>query len=304
MLPNKSILLTFDVEDWFQVENLKDCIPFTSWPECELRVENNTKRLLDSLDSVLCGNDDSRGSACKPPRATFFVLGWIAKRLPKLVKEIAARGHEVASHGFYHNLSYQCSANDLRNDLSDSKKILEDITGLPVYGYRAPSFSITQETLEIIAECGYTYDSSYNSFAGNSRYGRIDFVRSGESIAGLVLPSLYELPISNLKAGNCTIPMGGGGYFRLMPIWLFKRAVRSIIEKQGAYMFYMHPWEIDPGQPRVRGLPFFYRFRHYLNLHSTASKLEDLIRSISDCQFLTCRSYIDHLPASKGAIGF
>jgi polysaccharide deacetylase family protein (PEP-CTERM system associated) len=304
LLPNKSILLTFDVEDWFQVENLKASIPFTSWPECESRVENNTKRLLDSLDSVLCGNGDSPDSACKPPRATFFVLGWIANRLPKLVQEIAARGHEVASHGYYHNLSYHCSANELRNDLSDSKKILEDIIGLPVLGYRSPSFSIAQETLKIIAECGYTYDSSYNSFGGNSRYGRIDFVRSGKSIAGLVLPSLYELPISNLRVGNYTIPMGGGGYFRLMPIRLFKRAVRSIIEKQGAYMFYMHPWEIDPGQPRVKGLPFFYRFRHYLNLHSTASKLEDLIRSIGDCRFLTCRSYIDHLPASKGAIGF
>jgi FemAB-related protein (PEP-CTERM system-associated) len=303
LLPNKSILLTFDVEDWFQVENLKTSIPFTFWPDCELRVENNTRRLLDLLDCVLSGNGNLSASSCEPPRATFFILGWIAKRVPQLVREIAARGHEVASHGSYHKLCYEYSAKELKDDLSDSKKILEDITGLQVYGYRAPSFSIGPEVLKIIAECGYTYDSSYNSFAGNSRYGHLDVVRTGKSIACRVLPSLYELPISNFKIGNCTIPMGGGGYFRLMPNWLFKRAVRSIIVKEGAYLFYMHPWEIDPGQPRVRGLPFSYRFRHYVNLDKSASKLADFVKSIGGCQFLTCRSYIDHVLASEGVMG-
>jgi len=304
LLPNKSIILTFDVEDWFHVENLKTCIPFASWPDCELRVENNTLHILDFLDCALKSNGNSPESTRKPPRATFFVLGWVAKRAPQLVREIATRGHEVASHGFYHNRCYQGSLNDLRDDLSNSKKILEDITGLPVHGYRAPCFSIGPEVLELIAECGYTYDSSYNSFPGNSNYGRLDLVRNGSGIANRVLPSLYELPISNFKIGNYTIPMGGGGYFRLFPGWFFERAVRSIIAREGTYLFYMHPWEIDPGQPRVKGLPFSYRFRHYVNLRETASKLANFIGAFGDCRFLTCRGYIDRVLASEGTLGF
>ncbi|HYA41287.1 MAG TPA: DUF3473 domain-containing protein [Syntrophobacteraceae bacterium] len=292
---SKSILLTFDVEDWFQVENLKKCIPFSSWPRCELRVEKSTRRLLDCLDRAFNGRDDSAASTCGPPKATFFVLGWLARQLPNLVREIAARGHEIASHGLYHNLCSQCSIEDLRVDLSESKKILEDIIGSEVHGYRAPSFSIMPEALKLIEECGYTYDSSYNSFSAHKRYGRIDLVQNAHGIANHVLPSLYELPISNLKIGKYTIPMGGGGYFRFMPIWLFKKAVGSIISKQGAYLFYMHPWEIDPEQPRVKGLPFSFRFRHYMNLDVTASKLCDFLRAFSGCRFLTCRGYIGRI---------
>jgi polysaccharide deacetylase family protein (PEP-CTERM system associated) len=289
--------LTFDVEDWFQVENLKKYIPFSSWPDCELRVEDNTMRLLDFLECALNGSGNGASTTHTPSGATFFILGWLAKRLPQLVREIVARGHEIASHGFHHNLCYQGSMHDLRVDLSDSKKLLEDITGLAVCGYRAPSFSIGPEVLDLIEECGYTYDSSYNSFAGNSRYGRLSLGRNGDCIASRVRASLFELPISNLKIGNYTIPMGGGGYFRLMPIGLFKRAVRWIMDKEGAYLFYMHPWEIDPGQPRVKGLPFSFRFRHYVNLNETASKLADFVGEFGSCQFLTCRGYLDRVIA-------
>lgn len=286
---DKSILLTFDVEDWFQVENLKKRIPFSSWPTCESRVEENTARLLDLLESA---RENCGASSRRPFRATFFILGWLANRLPRLVREIAARGHEIASHGFNHHLCGDCSLQVLRNDLSDSKKLLEDITGATVFGYRAPSFSISSSVLDLIAECGYTYDSSYNSFGGNSRYGHIDFARNGCGIASRVLPSLLELPVSNLQIGGHTAPMGGGGYFRLWPPWLFKRAVRTILDQEGAYLFYMHPWEIDPGQPRVKNLPLSYSFRHYVNLASAASRLAHFLKAFSAYPFLTCREYI------------
>ena len=297
MKPIKSILLTFDVEGWFQAENFKNHIPFSSWPDRELRVERNTRTLLDVLDGM--PRNGSNGTLSKTaPKATFFVLGWLAKRLPHLVREIAARGHEIASHGFNHNLCCDCTPAQLREDLSDSKKILEDITGVEVQGYRAPSFSIGPDVLDIIEGCGYTYDSSFNSFAGNSRYGQLHLVQNGRGIAGRVLPSLYELPISNLRVGKYTIPMGGGGYFRVAPNALFKRAVRSIMRKQGAYLFYMHPWEIDPEQPRVKELPLSYKFRHYINLAGTAPKLVDFISAFSDCRFLTCRDYLDRVRES------
>lgn len=291
MQTGKTILLTFDVEDWYQVENLRKRIPFSSWPTCESRVEENTRRLLDSLDNASNGRGGNGSS--KPLEATFFVLGWLAERKPQLVREIAARGHEVASHGFYHNLCYESSLKDLRSDLCDSKKLIEDITGEAVRGYRAPNFSVSPRVIDLVAECGYTYDSSYNSFAGNGRYGRLDLVRNGSGIASRVLPSLFELPVSNLEIAGRTVPMGGGGYFRLLPAGLFKRAVRSIMEKQDAYLFYMHPWEIDPGQPRVKGLPLSYRFRHYVNLDTAASKLTGFIRSFGSCRFLTCGGYIE-----------
>ncbi len=294
---DNSIILTFDVEDWFQVENLKKNISFSSWSERELRVEQNTLRLLDLLE----GSPKAwGGDVCKrnePLRATFFILGWVAERVPHLVREIVARGHEVASHGFYHNLCSEGSLQDLINDLSDSRKLLEDITGSPVHGYRAPSFSISPKVLSLIAECGYTYDSSYNSFAANTRYGRLELISNGCGIAVRVLPSFFELPVSNLEIAGHIIPMGGGGYFRLMPALLFKRAVKSILEKQGSYLFYMHPWEIDPQQPRVKNLPFSYRFRHYVNLDSAASKLVDFISSFGGCRFITCKDYIDMVAA-------
>ena len=150
---NQVILITVDVEDWFQVENFKTCIPFSSWSSRELRVERNTHRLLDLLDSNN-GQPTTGHKLSEKRRATFFVLGWIAERLPHLVLEIHSRGHEVASHGYYHNLCRQSSYDDLKRDLSDSKKLLEDIVGDRVLGYRAPGFSINDEILKIIEDSG------------------------------------------------------------------------------------------------------------------------------------------------------
>ena len=247
------------------------------------------------------------------------MLGWIAERLPSLVREIHARGHEVASHGHYHNLCSECSIEALKADLTKSKKLLEDIMGAPVFGYRAPSFSINHDILQIIKDCGYLYDSSYNSFPMHGRYGHLDLSQNGRRGIALQIPKsstpqsqianrqsqiLYELPISNLEFSllsshfsiqDFILPWGGGAYFRLTPFPLFKLGVQSILKKQNAYLFYCHPWEIDPEQPRVHDASRSYKFRHYVNLNKTHSKLIKLIDNFVSCNFITCTQYLDEI---------
>ncbi len=275
----ENILITIDVEDWFQVENFKKLVSFDSWSEFELRVEKNTYKLLDFLESR---------------KATFFCLGWIAKRLPNLIREIHNRGHEVASHGFNHELCNKMTAKDLTNDLTDSKKLLEDLIGAAVVGYRAPSFSINSDVLKIIEDCGYFYDSSYNSFAMHGRYGQIDLSgRKAHGIAVKVYDNFYELPVSNLKIGKRIIPWAGGGYFRLIPSYIFESGVKKILADHQTYLFYMHPWEIDPDQPKMENTPLSYRFRHYTNLDKTLSKLKNLADKFLPEQFMTCKGYLE-----------
>lgn len=336
-----NLILTVDVEDWFQVENFKPWIPFASWGSFELRVERNTNALLDLFDachsqltpiSRLKVNNGPRPCTVEPPqslgvpgptriRATFFVLGWIADRCPGLIREIVARGHEVASHGVSHTLCNVLSTPKLEQELIDSKKRLEDIGGCPVVGFRAPSFSVDERLLAALHENGYRYDSSYNSFSLHGRYGRIKLngqPRSG--IAYRLHDDFYEIPLSNLPLtasgflarlnpfsshqtiiGNpeqerCDrqfhLPWGGGAYFRLMPLSVFKRGVRSILNHAGAYVFYMHPWEIDAGQPRVKAAGFSRSLRHYANLGSTLDRLRDLIETFAHCRFLSCGDYV------------
>jgi len=361
---NHYFLLTIDVEDWFQVENFKQYIPFASWSSYELRVEKNTHRLLDLLDSVSCqpsavGSQPSdnlnqteshssqfnidngqqstdqrqKKTSYQPaaksyelgcqgnPKATFFVLGWIAERLPNLVREIHSRGHEVASHGYYHNVCNEQSHEDLKADLCDCKKLLEDIIGTPVFGYRAPSFSINNDILKVIEECGYLYDSSYNSFSMHGRYGHLDLSQNGTTGIAFQIPRtqnskskippgrrplraggqnqkskiFYELPISNLKFAHQVFPWGGGGYFRLIPFTLFKIGIKFILGQENAYLFYFHPWEIDPDQPKVNDAPVFYKFRHYINLSKTHIKLSKLIENFTHCNFITCSQYLDEV---------
>jgi polysaccharide deacetylase family protein (PEP-CTERM system associated) len=275
------ILLTVDVEDWFQVENLRTHFPLNSWDSCEFRVESNTHVLLDLFDRfhVL---------------ATFFVLGWIAERCPGLVKEIKIRGHEVASHGYGHQLCYELSFSELKEDLYRSKSLLEDITGQPVHGYRAPSFSITQGLLDLLKELGYRYDSSYNDFSIHSRYGKMDSIRQ-HFLNGRLNEenSFTELPISNLKLGGKSIPWGGGGYFRLLPFWLFKLGVVQILRRREYYLFYCHPWEFDPDQPRVDGMRLDRRFRHYVNLAGTSDRMSSFLTSFRQHEFVTCSRFLN-----------
>ncbi|MCF8063128.1 MAG: DUF3473 domain-containing protein [Deltaproteobacteria bacterium] len=289
-----SILLTIDVEDWFQVENFKSCIPYTAWSSCELRVERNTHGLLDLLDSVEVAPS---GPTPVPgtPKATFFVLSWIAERLPGLVREICARGHEVGSHGCTHELCSLQSPEGLWDELTRSKKTLEDISGTPISGFRAPSFSISERILERVRDAGYRYDSSYNSFNLHGRYGRLGHRKRSNGRGDLMEPveGLYELPISNVHLGRSTVPWGGGAYFRLIPERLFRSGVRFILRSENAYVMYLHPWEIDPDQPRVKQASPTRRFRHYSNLGKTRSRIAGLITSFSHLSFLSCSDYIN-----------
>ncbi len=307
----QSILITIDVEDWFQVENFKTYIPFSTWDSRELRVEKNVQKILDLFDSIsarvssITASKINRTGKTPKVRATFFVLGWIAEKVPNLVREIGARGHEVASHGYNHQLSGSIKRSDLKQDLVKSKKLLEDITGSPIYGYRAPSFSIDNDVLKIIEDCGYRYDSSYNSFGLHDRYGKVNLNgHPKRGIAYKLSNTFYELPISNLiltskliqgskiKINNLQIPLGGGGYFRLIPFYFFKLGVKSILKNESTYVFYLHPWELDPHQPRIRQAKLSYRFRHYNNLNRTENKLKKMFREFEHCRFASCQEYI------------
>lgn len=288
-------------------------------------MEKNTHQLLDLLDSA-CTSSSIHHPASSI-QATFFILGWIAERLPHLVREIHNRGHEVASHGYNHELCNNSTFKDLSADLTHSKALLEDIIGDRIHGYRAPSFSINNDILTLIKESGYLYDSSYNSFGMHERYGQVDLTQyEKEGIASKIskiqnpqskiqhsasndqnssslinkfkienskFKILYELPISNISMGKRVLPWGGGGYFRLTPFPIFRLGIQSILRKENAYLFYCHPWEFDDKQPRVNEAAFFYKFRHYVNLDKTRSKLLKLIESFKDCSFISCKQYLD-----------
>jgi polysaccharide deacetylase family protein (PEP-CTERM system associated) len=324
----RHFLITIDVEDWFQVENLRPWNPVSTWDSRELRVEANVNRLLDLFDSIKLSSlpasqpqahEERSGESCKSCliyrpktnpihklKATFFVLGWLAERLPQLVREIAARGHEVASHGSSHRMCRPLPDAELREDLGASKRLLEDITGTEVAGFRAPNFSVDDRVLALIRQCGYRYDSSYNSFALHGRYGNISLNGERMGIAHRLADDFFELPISNLPLSYLSIlgtignlvhfrhfPFGGGAYFRLLPLRVFQAGVQSILKRDGAYLFYMHPWEVDPGQPRVRQAALAARFKHYTNLVKNEDKLRKTIERFGDCSFTTCRDYIN-----------
>jgi len=290
-IPEMKIMFTVDVEDWFQVENFKGTIPFTDWPSCELRVERNTHLILDLIDEYAVTN--AMNTSTYKPKATFFVLGWIAERFPELVREIHSRGHEVASHGYCHTLCQNQCEVELMNDLCHSKALIEDILGTAVYGYRAPSFSVSNDVLKRIQDCGYLYDSSFNSFALNKRYGRVSLpVEEKSGLAYRMDTGFYEIPISNLHLFGRQLPLGGGGYFRLIPFHVFNRGIRSILKKDNGYLFYIHPWEVDPGQPRVDAAPTHFKFRHYLNLDRTMDKLRSLLQEFRQIEFVSCSDYL------------
>jgi polysaccharide deacetylase family protein (PEP-CTERM system associated) len=312
---SKYFLITIDAEDWFHVENFKSLIPFETWNHRELRIEGNVHRLLDLFDSIkLPPTRRSTTSAPKPinpnnpknatnptntinarkPRATFFVLCWIAERVPHIVREIAARGHEVASHGCYHELPKKMASDSLFMELKDSRKRLEDTIGGPVTGFRAPSFAIDDGILEAVAKSGYLFDSSYNSFSLHGRYGKISLNGQPKiGIARRVIDNFYELPISNINLFGSVLPLGGGAYFRLFPFRLFRLGVKSILKRDNAYLFYIHPWEIDPKQPRMTEASWNHKLRHYTMLSKTYGRLGKIIDAFKHCHFTTCSQYLD-----------
>ena len=279
----KSILLTFDVEDWFQVENFKQSIPRETWSSCELRVEKNLHAILDLLDRTPA-----------KPKATFFILGWIARKIPHMILEIGNRGHEVASHGDQHQLLTRLGHDDIEQDLDRAKKTLEDMTGQPVSGYRAPNFAIDNQILKLIEKVGYLYDSSFNNFSMHGRYGTIDLPdKSGAGICYKISETFYEVPVSNLKLSQSrVVPLGGGGYFRLFPFFLFKLGIKQVLKRSDAFVFYSHPWEFDPSQPRVENASAQFKFRHYINLDKTSEKLNALINAFNGVKFIPVKAYL------------
>jgi polysaccharide deacetylase family protein (PEP-CTERM system associated) len=260
--------LTVDVEDYFQVEAFSDVVRPDTWDAWPRRVATNTRVLLDLF-------------ARHGVRGTFFVLGWVADREPDLVREIALAGHEVACHGFAHRPIYRQSPGEFRDDIRRARRRLEDLIGGPVEGYRAPTYSITRVSLwavDILIEEGFRYDSSifpvYHDRYGIPKAERFPYALS--TPAG----TLVEFPPSTLTVPGLglNLPVAGGGYFRLLPYVLFRYALRHLNGKElQPAMFLVHPWEIDPGQPRVPGHPLARR-RHRLNLARTLPRLQRLLR--------------------------
>jgi polysaccharide deacetylase family protein (PEP-CTERM system associated) len=214
-------------------------------------------------------------------RATCFVLGWVAERSPGLVRRVAEAGHEIASHGYGHDLVYELDRATFRADVERSKRILEDITGERVLGYRAPSFSLTDWALPILRDVGFEYDSSYFPLTVlRHRYGGLQ----GPAVNGNVVADhegITEVSLSCLPLGRHALPWAGGGYFRLIPYPLFRRGVRRILRSGRPYVFYIHPWELDAAQPRIGGLRRSERVRHYLNLEKTESRWLALLRDFT-----------------------
>jgi polysaccharide deacetylase family protein (PEP-CTERM system associated) len=257
--------MTVDVEDYFQVSAFDRVVSRHAWDSFDSRVVPNTSRLLELFDRA-------------GVRATFFVLGWIAERFPALVRDIAARGHEVASHGYHHQLLYTLTPQQFREDVRAAKHVLEHIIGAPVLGFRAPTFSVVESTLwalDVLIEEGYAYDASIFPIH-HDRYG-IPGAERHVHVLRRAAGSLVEMPASTVRIGGVNLPIGGGGYFRLLPYgwttWGIRRVNRT--ERQPA-VFYVHPWEVDPDQPRF-DVGRAAGFRHYTGLRTTAERLRRLV---------------------------
>lgn len=280
--------MTVDVEDYFHVSALAEVIPRRDWGRMEYRAERSTDRLLELF-------------AERNIRATFFVLGWVAQRSPALVKRIHAAGHEVACHGLTHELVYRQTPEVFRDETASSKALLEDLIGTAVLGYRAASYSITARSLwaiDILCELGFRYDSSIFPIA-HDRYG----IRGASTRPGpFVSPkgnSIVEFPLSTAKLLGMRVPVAGGGYFRLLPYWFTRWGLSDINKTDDLpFIFYLHPWEIDPQQPRIRAR-WISRFRHYTNLAVCEARLCKLM---ADFRFASVREVLQaHLPVAATA---
>jgi polysaccharide deacetylase family protein (PEP-CTERM system associated) len=258
--------MTVDVEDYFHVAAFAHVISRADWDSRELRVERNTSRLIDLF-------------AEHRMRATFFVLGWVARRVPALVRAIHAAGHEIASHGMSHELVYRQTPAQFRAEARESKALLEDLTGRPVRGYRAASYSITERSrwaLDVLVEEGFEYDSSIFPVR-HDRYGIPDAARHPGHIKTPHGRTLLEFPLTTTRIAGIQVPVSGGGYFRLLPYWLTRHGLGRVNDVEMApYVFYLHPWEIDTGQPDVAA-GMLSRFRHYTNIARCESRLRRLV---------------------------
>lgn len=261
--------LTFDVEDYYQVENLSSVVSFNDWDRFESRVEKNTERVLSILET-------------RKIKVTFFVLAWIAEKFPSLINKISKEGHEIACHGYAHQRIIMQDKESFREDLRKAKHILEDITGLQIKGYRAPTYSITKETiwaLDILIEEEFIYDSSIFPIL-HPDYGIPDATPYIHKISREGTGSIIEFPPSTLKIFGRNFPVAGGGYLRFLPSYFIGWGIKKINLAGYPAMIYLHPWELDPDQPRmpIKGTRYF---RHYVNLEKTEKKLLFLLERFS-----------------------
>ena len=258
--------MTVDVEDYFHVAALAKSIDRSSWDQMEYRAEASTRRLLDLFEESNI-------------HATFFVLGWVARRSPDLVREIARRGHEVASHGMSHKLVFNQTPEEFSSETYESKALLEDIIGARVSGYRASTYLITRRSLwalDILHEAGFEYDSSIFPIH-HDVYGIPDAPQMPSRISTPKGASIVEFPMSTAPMFGTRLPVSGGGYFRLLPYWLTRAGLRKLNTDLGRpFIFYLHPWEVDPEQPRVKA-GWKSRLRHYTNLDRCEARLRRLI---------------------------
>jgi len=257
--------MTVDVEDYFQVSAFEHHIPRDAWEQLPCRVERNLDLILELFQR-------------HEVHATFFTLGWIAQRYPALVRRIVASGHELASHGLNHGRAHEQTPDEFREDIRSAKRILEDLAGVEVKGYRAPSFSIGRMNLwalECLEAEGYTYSSSIYPIQ-HDHYGMPDaprFKHKPKNVNGLL-----EIPVTTVRVWNRNLPAGGGGYFRLLPYAMSRWSMRRVHRQDGEpCVFYFHPWEVDPDQPRQRGVGLKTRFRHYVNLSRMRDRIERLL---------------------------
>ncbi len=272
--------MTVDVEDYFHVAALAKSIDRAQWDNMEYRVEANTRSLLDLFEQSNI-------------RATFFVLGWVARRSPDLIKEIHRRGHEVASHGMSHKLVFNQTPEEFYTETRDSKALLEDIIGARVEGYRASTYSITRRSLwalDALCDLGFVYDSSIFPIK-HDVYGIPDAPQAPARIRAPNGKTIVEFPMSTSKLLGLRIPVSGGGYFRLLPYSITRAGLSKLNRMGRPFVFYLHPWEVDPGQPRIK-TSALSTFRHYTNLSRCEARLKTLI---SQFRFSTMKDVLENL---------
>jgi len=271
-MKDKVNFLTVDVEDYFMVSAFSDSVRIHHWGNFESRIENNTLKILDIIDKYFV-------------KGTFFVLGWVAEHYPEIVKEIDRRGHEIACHSYCHRLVYNMTSEEFREDTRKAKAIIEGIIGKEISGYRAPSYSITENSiwaLKILAEEGFKYDSSIFPIR-HDRYGFPAYSRFPIMEKTGTNGKILEIPLSTINILGRNLPVGGGGYLRMYPQWITHWAIRELNEKEKrSAVVYVHPWELDPDQPRFQGT-LLSKFRHYINLEKTEGRLESLFGAFKFC---------------------
>ncbi len=264
-LPSNAAL-SIDIEDWFHSEHLRSAIDPKSWDSCELRVDRNTDRVLTQM-------------AHQGVRATCFILGWCAEKKPQLIKRIASAGHEIASHGYAHALAPGQKPHEFKSDVERSKKLLEDLTGRAVKGYRAPAFAITDWAIDVLQSLGFEYDSSAFSRSVRNRNAPLRGLSPGVPIVEL-RKGFHEVCASCVSVAGGSFP-GGGGHFRLIPYMLFRRGIKKVLRAGEPFAFYLRAWEIDTAQPRVSGVGRADSFRHFVNLSSGEQRFNNLLRDFT-----------------------